>query len=94
MLPSIPRVAEYVIFNQLMSFLTDNQLFCMEKFGFRLGHSTELAALRWVDHLTNKTNNFNVLINIYINLSKAFDSLNYSILLNKSSHYGISGCSN
>ena len=34
-----------------MSFLTDNQLFCVEQFGFRLGHSTELAALRLVDHL-------------------------------------------
>ena len=47
-----------------MSFLTDNQLFCMEQFGFRPGHSTELAALRLVDHLTNEMDNFNVPINI------------------------------
>ena len=66
-----------------MSFLTDNQLFCKEQFGFRPGHSTELAALRLVDHLTNEMDNFNVPINIYIDLSKAFDSLNHSILLNK-----------
>ena len=77
-----------------MSFLTDQQLFCMEQFGFRPGHSTELAALRLVDHLTNEMDNFNVPINIYIDLTKAFDSLNHSILLNKLSHYGISGCSN
>ena len=76
-----------------MSFLTDNQLFCREQFGFRPGHSTELAALRLVDHLTNEMDNFNVPINIYIDLSKAFDSLNHSILLNKLRHYGISGCS-
>ena len=49
-----------------MSFLTDNQHFCMEQFGFRPGHSTELAALRLVDHLTNAMGNFNVPINIYI----------------------------
>ena len=44
LLPSMSKIFEYVIFNQLMSFLTDNQLFCMEQFGFRPGHSTELAA--------------------------------------------------
>ena len=42
----------YKIFDQLITFLTDNKLFCMEQFGFRPGHSTELAALRLVDHLT------------------------------------------
>ena len=49
-----------------MSFLTDSQLFCMEQFGFRPDHSTELAALWLVDHLTNKTDKFNVPLNIYI----------------------------
>ena len=49
-----------------MSFLTNNQLFCMGQFGFRPGHSTELAALRLVNHLTNDRDNFNVSINIYI----------------------------
>ena len=42
--PSMSKVFEYVIFNQLMSFLTDNQIFCMEQFSFRPGHSTELVA--------------------------------------------------
>ena len=43
--PSMSKIFEYIIFNQLMTFLTNNQLFCMEQFGFRTGHSTELAAL-------------------------------------------------
>ena len=54
LLPSMSKVFEFFIFDQLMTFLTDNQLFCMEQFGFRPGHSTELAALRLVDHLTNE----------------------------------------
>ena len=64
-----------------MAFLTDNKLFCMEQFGFRMGHSIELAALRLVDHLTTEMDNSNVPTNtnIYIDLSKAFDSLNHSI---------------
>ena len=76
-----------------MTFLTDNKLFCMEQFGFRRGHSTELAALRLVDHLTTEIDKFNVITNIYIDLSKALDSLKHSILLKKLNHYGISDCS-
>ena len=76
-----------------MTFLTDNKLFCKEQFGFRPGHSTELAALRLVDHLTTEMDNSNVHTNIYIDLSKALNSLNHSILLKKLNHYGISGCS-
>ena len=60
----------YVIFDQLMTFLTDNKLFCMEQFGFRPGHSTELAALRLVDHLTTEMDNSNVPTNIYILTSR------------------------
>ena len=59
------KVLEYVIFDELMTFQTDNKLFCMEQFGFRPGHSTELAALRLVDHLTTEMDNSNVPINIY-----------------------------
>ena len=53
------KVFEYVIFDQLMTFLTDNKLFCMELFSFRPGHSTELAALRLIDHLTKEMDNSN-----------------------------------
>ena len=36
LLQSMSKVFEYVIFNQLKSFLTENQLFCMEQFGSSL----------------------------------------------------------
>ena len=66
----------------------------MNQFGFRPGHSTELAALRLVDHLITQIDMYNVPTNIYIDLSKAFDTLDHSILLLKLKYYGVTGCSN
>ena len=68
-------------------------LLCINQFGFRPGHSTELAALRLVDHLIAQMDVYNVPTNIYIDLSKAFDTLDHSILLSKLKYYGITGCS-
>ena len=87
-------IFEHVIADQLTSYLTSNHLFCLEQFGFSAGHSTELAALQLVNHIITEMDNYNVPTNIYLDLSKAFDTLNFVILLNKLDHYGIQGCSN
>ena len=70
LLPSMSKIVEYVTFDQLMSFVTENHFFCIEHFGFRSGHSTEMTDLRLVDHLTNEMSNFNVSIKIYIDIAK------------------------
>ena len=66
----------------------------MEQFGFCPGHSTEVAAVRLVHHLISEMDINNNLVNIYINLSKAFDTLNYFILLSKLKYYGVNRCAN
>ena len=66
----------------------------MEQYGFCPGHSTELAAVRLVDHLISQIDNYSIPINVYIALSKTFDTLNHNILLSKLQYYGITGCSN
>ena len=50
-LPSISKIFEYVIFHQLFDYMSHNALFCQEQFGFRTGHSTELASLQLTDYL-------------------------------------------
>ena len=55
---------------------------------------TELAALQLVNYINTEMDNHNVPTNFYLDLSKAFDTLNFDILLNKLDHYGIQGCSN
>ena len=71
-----------------------NNLLTIEQFGFRTGHSTELAAIQLVDHLTKQMDMGKVPTNIYINLSKAFDTLDHSILLGKLTYYGVCGLEN
>ena len=70
LLPSISKIFEYIIFKQLYSYMDDNGLFSLEQYGFRADHSTELAALHLVNHLTKQMDTGKVSINIYIDLSK------------------------
>ena len=66
LLPSLSKIFERVMFDQLLAYLSNNNLLCINQFGFRPRHSTELAALRLVDHLIAQMHIYNVPTNIYI----------------------------
>ena len=94
LLPSLSKIFERVIFYQLLAnYLSNNNLRWINRFGSRPGHSTELAALRLVDHLIVQMDRYNVHINVFIDLSKAFNTLDHSILLYKLKYYDVTGCS-
>ena len=52
LLSSISKIFEYVILDQVSNYFLENELLTPEQYGFRPGHSTELAALNLVDKLT------------------------------------------
>jgi len=66
-------------------------LYYNSQYGFRKHHSTELAAIELIDRITTKLDNGEIPINIYMDLSKAFDTLNHEILLHKLQYYGLYG---
>ena len=90
MLPTISKIFERIIYNQRSKYFNDSNLLA-EQYGFWPGHSTELAAVKLVDFISHEMESGNTLGNIYVDLSKAFDTINYDILLDKLSYYGISG---
>ena len=89
LLPSISKIFEKVILEQLSTYLDNNNLIHKHQYGFRKHHSTEYAALHIIDYLNYELDLKNTPINLFLDLSKAYDSLCHEILLSKLQHYGI-----
>ena len=92
-LTSFSKVFERVIHNSLMSYLDKNNILNPTQFGFRKQHSTNMALIDLIDCITNAIDKNEYSIGIFIDLSKAFDTIDHDILLYKLSHYGIRGIS-
>jgi hypothetical protein len=88
-LPPISKVLEKIIFNQIDQHFRTNNLYYSNQYGFRQNHSTEHATIELVDRITDDLDNGNIPLNIYIDLTKAFDTVDHNILLEKLHHYGI-----
>ena len=80
LLPSLSKMYERVIFHQLFKYMSNNNLLNISQYGFRPGHSIELAAVELMDRLCKDMDQGLISANIYIDLSKAFDNLDHEIL--------------
>jgi len=61
------------------------------QYGFRKGHSTEIAIIKIHDLITNTIDNKKSSVGIFIDLAKAIDTVDYDILIKKLTNYGIRG---
>ena len=89
LLPSISKVFEKIILDQITTYLDSNNLIHKHQYGFRKNHSTEYAALHIVNYLNYEMDRNRTPTNVYLDLSKAFDTLSHYILLRKLKHYGV-----
>ena len=72
-----------------MESFTSHKLLSNQQYGFRPNRSTKLATLVLMDRNINYMNENLCPVNIYLDLSKAFDNLYYDILLSKLNYYGL-----
>ena len=82
---------EQIIHKRLYNFMTMNNLLNENQFGFRRSHSTIHAITKFVYDTLNDFDLNKHSLSVFLDLSKAFDTINHELLLKKLQHYGIRG---
>ena len=85
------KVLERLIYNRLKCFLTKNKLISDYQFGFRKGYSTVQAMMEITDSLKSNIDNKKITCGLFLDFSKAFDTVNHEIFLAKLHKYGVRG---
>ena len=92
LLPILSKIFEKLIYKRMYSFLEENKLIYNRQFGFRSNYSTEHALINnLTEYIKNLLDSGNIVCGVFIDLEKAFDSVNHEILCQKLIYYDFRG---
>ena len=88
------KLLERLMFNRLIPFLYKNKILTEAQNGFRKGKCVETAIQSYIETIQEALDKGIHSIGIFIDLTKAYDTLNHKVLLEKLLSYGIKGITN
>ena len=88
------KIFEKCVLNQLVFHISFHDLFVPNQYGFRSGSNTTDCLVDLIEEITNSLDKSEFAVTLLLDLSKAFDTVNHSILSSKLSHYGITDLEN
>ena len=90
MLPTLSKILEKAVHNQLYYFLNENKIITSKQFGFRPKLSTNTALTQFTDNVLLNMDSGRLTGAIFLDLSKAFDTVDNDLLLRKLKSVGLS----
>ena len=93
-LPRFSKILERIIgimYKRLYKYLTTENLLYSKQFGFQTGLSTEHTIVKLVDQIYKSFEKDHYTLGVFIDLSKAYDTIDHTVLIRKLEMYGIKG---
>ena len=94
LLSNLNKILEKLVHNRVYKFLEDFQCIYSLQFGFRKKHSTNHALIDITETIRQALDDKKHVCGVFVDLQKAFDTVNHDILISKLDHYGIRGTAN